>query len=206
MAVSNSPARKRARYHAHSTYFGTALAARSFSSHPESSIPIVCHYEDSLKAENRDQTQKEGTGQSRCTPFDVQHHLWSLTDLTDLGQVTRIDVLPDEVLLAIFGHYVDELQNSKKEIEAWQSLIHVCRSWRRVVFESPHRLDLQLVCTPATSAKDTLDAWPALPILIQGKISSTSSVDNIVEVLGHSSRIRSIELYGFSGWQLKKSC
>jgi F-box-like len=118
--------------------------------------------------------------------------------------VIRIDVLPDEILLAIFGHYVDELQNSKKGIEAWQSLVHVCRSWRRVVWGSPHRLDLQLVCTPATPAKDTLDAWPPLPLLIQGAISSTSSVDNIVVALGRSSRICSIELYGFSGWQLEK--
>jgi F-box-like len=113
-------------------------------------------------------------------------------------------VLPDEVLLEIFGHYVDELQNSKKEIEAWQVLVHVCRSWRRVVFGSSHRLDLQLVCTPATPAKDTLDAWPALPLLIQGTTSSTSSVDNIFVALGHSTRIRGIELCGLSGRQLEK--
>ena len=116
----------------------------------------------------------------------------------------RIDILPDEVLLVIFGHYVDELQRSKKEIEAWQSLVHVCRSWRRVVFGSPHRLDLQLVCTPATPAVDTLDAWPALPLLIQGTISSTLSVENIVAALAHRSRICGIELYGFPGWQLEK--
>jgi hypothetical protein len=118
--------------------------------------------------------------------------------------VTRIDVLPDEVLLAIFGHYVDELENSKKEIEAWQSLVHVCRRWRHVVFGSPHCLDLQLVCTPATPAKDTLDVWPALPLLIQGITSSTSNIDNIAVALGRNSRISSIELYGFSGRQLEK--
>lgn len=115
----------------------------------------------------------------------------------------RIDVLPDEILLAIFGQYVDELQNSKREIEAWQSLVHVCRRWRRVVFGSPHRLDLQLVCTPETPAKNTLDVWPGLPLLIQGIISSKSSVDNIVAALGGSNRICSIELCGFSGRQLE---
>ena len=115
----------------------------------------------------------------------------------------RIDVLPDEVLLAIFGYYVDGFQNSKKEIEAWQSLVHVCRRWRRVVFGSPNRLDLHLVCTPATPAKGTLDVWPTLPLLIQGTISSTSSVDDIAVAFGRSSRICSAELGGFLGWQLE---
>ncbi len=115
-----------------------------------------------------------------------------------------IDVLPDEVLLAIFDFYVDGPQDSNKEIESWQLLVHVCRRWRRVVFGSPHRLDLQLVCTPGTPARDTLDVWPALPLLIQGMISSTSSVDDIIVALGHSGRVWSIELYGFSAWQLEK--
>lgn len=36
-----------------------------------------------------------------------------------------IDVLPDDVLLEIFAFYVGEAQ----EIEAWQSLVHVCQRW-----------------------------------------------------------------------------
>jgi hypothetical protein len=71
----------------------------------------------------------------------------------------------------------------------------MCVEVGRDVFGSPHRVDhLQLVCTPATSAKDTVDAWPAWP-LIQGIISSTSSVGNIVVALVRSNRICSIELY-----------
>jgi hypothetical protein len=75
--VPNSPARKRARYvvPSPSTYSGTALATRSFHSHPGSSIPIVRHSEDSLKAENLGRTQREGAGQSRCTPFDAQRYV-----------------------------------------------------------------------------------------------------------------------------------
>ena len=73
--VSNSRARKRARYQVPSTYSGTALAARLFPSHSGSSAPIVRHSKDPLKAENRGRAQKEGTGKSRCTPFDAQHHL-----------------------------------------------------------------------------------------------------------------------------------
>jgi hypothetical protein len=62
-----------------------------------------------------------------------------------------------------------------------------------VVFGSPRRLNLQLVCTPGTPARETLDVWPALPLVIQGTISSTS-VDNIVVALGKSDRICRIDL------------
>ena len=59
--------------------------------------------------------------------------------------------------------------------------LHVCRSWRRFVFGSSHRIDhLQLVFAPATPAKDTVDAWPAWPLFIQGISSSISGVGNVV--------------------------
>ena len=51
-------------------------------------------------------------------------------------------MLPDDVLLAIFDFCGD-----KYELEAWQTLVHVCRRWRSVVLGSPRRLGLQLVCT-----------------------------------------------------------
>ena len=80
----------------------------------------------------------------------------------DLGQVNRIDVLPDDVLLEIFDFYVDlnpwnPLDDTKEDKEAWQSLVHVCRRWRSLVFLSSRRLKLRLFCTSETPAKDTLD-------------------------------------------------
>jgi hypothetical protein len=118
-----------------------------------------------------------------------------------------IDVLPDEVLLAIFDFCVDEhpfANDEKKEIEAWQSLVHVCQRWRSVVFGSPHRLNLRLVCTSGTPARDTLDVWPALPLLILASVFETSSVDNIIAVLEHSDRVCGIYLVVIPSSQLEK--
>ena len=75
-------------------------------------------------------------------------------------------MLPDEVLLAIFDSWVDEDAFRKKDVEAWQMLVHVCRRWRSVVFGSPRRLNLRLVCGAKTPAMDTLDVWPPLPLII----------------------------------------
>jgi hypothetical protein len=103
-------------------------------------------------------------------------------------------VLPDDVLVEIFYFCVGEAQSA----QAWQSLVHVCRQWRWVVFGSPRRLNLQLVCTPKTPARDTLDAWPPLPLLIQGRVyleeALEEALDNIIAVLERSDRVRIINL------------
>jgi hypothetical protein len=123
-----------------------------------------------------------------------------------IGLVIRIDVLPDEVLLIIFDFYVDPITfdscvdpdlHSKPEIEKWISLVHVCRRWRSLVFQSPRRLNLRLFCTPETPARDTLDVWPALPILINGNANFTSSDDNddVVFALGHNNRVHEVDLW-----------
>ena len=126
-----------------------------------------------------------------------------------VAQVTPIDVLPDDVLLAYSDHieieYLSEifdfyvvrislLQRLKRDVELWQSLVHVCRRWRCVVFGSPRRLNLRLVCTPGTPARERLDVWLALPLVIESipNIFSTSA-DNIVAP-GHSDRICRIDI------------
>ena len=109
----------------------------------------------------------------------------------DVGRVISIDVLPDEAILAIFDFYVD-----KAPIQAWQSLVHVCRRWRSIVFGSPRRLNLRLNCTSRTPTRDTLDIWPALPILIDDGFVLTEGVDNIVAALERSDRVCHIKLWG----------
>ena len=118
----------------------------------------------------------------------------------------RIDVLPDEVLLTIFDFYVVPDLRTKPEIEKWISLVHVCRRWRSLVFQSPCRLNLRLFCTPETPARDTLDVWPALPLVIDGNASEISSAtaDNILFALGHNNRIHDIGLWDISGFQLER--
>jgi hypothetical protein len=102
-------------------------------------------------------------------------------------------MLPDEVLLEIFHSCINQGQDAKEEAKSWQLLIHVCRRWRIIVFGSPRRLNLRLFCTPQTPADDTLGIWPALPLLIQGSISSESDAVNTTTMLNYSDRMCTID-------------
>ena len=115
----------------------------------------------------------------------------------------RIDVLPDDALLGVFDFYVDTGSLSE-EVEAWQSLVHVCRRWRRLVLGSPRRLNLQLCCTPRTPAKENLDIWPTLPLIVRGDMTRFSGTDNIVAALWQSNRVCKVDLWEFGGWQLRE--
>ena len=131
----------------------------------------------------------------------------------DVGEVVTINELPDDVLLTIFDFLVGrvlpfpievpEFGNQVTEIEPWQLLVHVCRRWRGLVFESPRRLELQLFCTTETPARKTRDVWPALPLLIRGDVSETL-VDNVISLLELSNRIFQIELNWHTSSQIKK--
>ena len=141
-----------------------------------------------------------------------------LIRLCVVGQAILIFVLPDDVLLSIFDlcTNVDVVQNlflpdeehAKRKIESWQKLVHVCRRWRTLVFGSPRRLDLQLVCTANTPARDTLDVWPALPLTIRFRADSyyhycSTNVDNIIAVLERNDRVRQISLESVSNSYLE---
>jgi hypothetical protein len=106
-------------------------------------------------------------------------------------------MLPDLVLLEIFYFYVHE---DSKEVEAWHTLVHVCQSWRNIVFGSPRHLDLQLYCTASTTLREMLDVWPQLPVFIsingQGRYESwgTGHIDNLIAALEHNDRICRLDL------------
>ena len=113
-----------------------------------------------------------------------------------------IDTLPDDALLVIFDHYMDSVRlkgGFMREVEnAWHPLVHVCRRWRTIVFESPRRLNLRLLCTSETPARDRLDDWPALPLIILGEADFlTGTVDNIIAALERSDRVCQIHLEQF---------
>jgi hypothetical protein len=123
-----------------------------------------------------------------------------------VGQVMAIDVLPDDVLLGIFDFCVNKdpaglsdlfaetfTESAKKKIEAWQPLVHVCRRWRSLVFGSPHRLNLRLSCTAKTPARDTLDVWPALPLILD-RAYQRGALDDIISILERSDRLCQIHL------------
>jgi hypothetical protein len=109
-----------------------------------------------------------------------------------IGQLITFDMLPDDVLLEIFDFDVEESRM------AWITLVHVCRRWRSVVFQSSLRLNLRLLCTPKTPARDTLDIWPPLPLIIRASYNSFDgepSVKNIIAALERNDRVCQIDLY-----------
>jgi hypothetical protein len=108
-------------------------------------------------------------------------------------------VLPDVVLLQIFDFYLDEAR-----IDAWYTLVHVCGTWRSIVFGSPRRLDLRLQCKVRTPVRKMLDVWPPLPIAIWGNVSVRSCVDNIVAALELKDRISTITLLAIPSSQFEK--
>ena len=115
----------------------------------------------------------------------------------NVGLVISIDMLPDEVLLEIFHFYVVEAMEEedmylKNKMSAWQTLVHVCRRWRGVVFRSPRRLDLRLICPTKTHVIDKVDVWPALPLVIENFDCQTEDVDNIIALLEHRELVRRI--------------
>jgi hypothetical protein len=95
------------------------------------------------------------------------------TDWRNVGRMT-IDILPDDVLLEIFDFLVVESNGFEAE-NWWRTLVHVCRKWRNVIFGSPHRLDLRVVCSDRTPVREMLDVWPPLPIVIHHFARSNSS-------------------------------
>ena len=105
-------------------------------------------------------------------------------------------MLSDDVLIDIFGFYVDEDMNEDLErTEVWKTLAHVCRRWRSVVFQSPRRLHLRLLCTTKTRTRDILNIWPPLPLIVRYVFDGRpSSFDNIIAALEHNDRICQIEL------------
>ena len=113
----------------------------------------------------------------------------------------NIGVLPDDVLLEIFDLYVDENRHDlsmwgPRPDDAWHRLVHVCHRWRCVVFASPRRLRLQLLCSNERSVEKMLDIWPALPIAIlaSGTKSQWQDTANITAALEKRDRVCKINI------------
>jgi hypothetical protein len=127
-------------------------------------------------------------------------HFATVGDMRGVGRVT-IDMLPDVALLEIFDWYVNQAREEETfqegeesgdrdwiKVQAWHSLVHVCQKWRTIVLESPHRLDLRLLCTDKTPVKETLAVWPPLPIVI-GQYGRPTQMDNIIAALEYNDRV-----------------
>jgi len=109
-------------------------------------------------------------------------------------------MLPDLVLLETFHFYVDKIAM----VDAWQTLVHVCRKWRNIVYGSPRRLHLQLICSNETPVRETLDVWPSIPIIMKYYDPPASDVDNIVAALEHRDRLCQVSLWDVPSPQLEE--
>jgi hypothetical protein len=107
-------------------------------------------------------------------------------------------MLPDVALLEVFDDYVNN-----GIVYEWYMLVKVCRKWRNIIFGSPRRLHLRLYSMAWTPVRETLDAWPALPIVVWNNGHEKWGVDNIVAALEHNDRIYEIYLCGIRGSQFE---
>jgi hypothetical protein len=118
-----------------------------------------------------------------------------------------IEVLPDVALLEIFHCYVNQVGEEDDyylEIQAWHTLVHVCRKWRSVVFGSPLRLNLRLLCKEETPVRE-MAVWPPLPIVIRYSWPTTTwGIDNIMAALEHNGRVCEISLLEVTSLELEE--
>jgi hypothetical protein len=102
-----------------------------------------------------------------------------------------IDKLPEDVLLEIFGFCQEDFRLDA--IWGWLLLAHVCPTWRQVILESPHRLNLQIRCTYGTPVRKDLGIWPGFLIVIDYRYSesgiSPTDEDNVIAALEHADRV-----------------
>jgi hypothetical protein len=121
-----------------------------------------------------------------------------------------LGVLLDDVLLEIFTFYLSfgfyRFRTFTDIEDAWHTLVHVCRRWRTIVFASPHRLKLQLLCTNKRPVQKALDIWPELPIVIRGHrgMSKAQDGNNILAVLKRHNRVCEIDLRDIPNSFLKR--
>ena len=115
------------------------------------------------------------------------------------GRETTIDVIPDNVLLEVFGfcrkdHHIYYV----RVVWKWHFLVHVCRRWRQLIFESPYRLNLQILCTHKTPVRENLRIWPDFPIVIDctysGRSVGPEGEDNVIAALEHPNRVCYVRL------------
>jgi len=143
--------------------------------------------------------------------------LLSWGDTGELYPWVTIDALPGNVLLEIFDLYLGgydqdirlralRLHDSLDHEDAWHTLVHVCSTWRRLVFASPCRLNLRLLCTNTRPVRKMLHIWPELPIIISAYVTNPRrpGTTNIIHALKQHNRVYSISISCSPNSLLKK--
>ena len=101
-------------------------------------------------------------------------------------------ILTDDILLQIFDFYRHAHDDALWE---WHILVHVCRRWRQIVFESPRYLDLKIRCTTKTRFRENLSIWPAFPIAIDFRLTRLDPLpEDAIAALENTNRIVYLKL------------
>ena len=118
-------------------------------------------------------------------------------------------MLNDDALLNIFYLYELAISESYSEVfnfphwadaSWWYKPAQVCQRWRYLIFASPARLGLHLVCTYGTPVANMLTHSPHLPLIInflpadQVRKPSIDDEENILLALQYRDRVRRIGL------------
>ncbi|KAH9038017.1 hypothetical protein EDB83DRAFT_2677817 [Lactarius deliciosus] len=116
-----------------------------------------------------------------------------------------IDMLPDNVLLEVFDFCLRDSTEVMVKFEVilytrqWQILVHVCQRWRRIIFDSPRRLDLHLCCSYRIPVRRNLGFWPlTLPLTVDYPCSppciTPGDEDSIITALSSANRVHRIDI------------
>ena len=124
----------------------------------------------------------------------------NLLVLTGAGENWRktIEVLPEDVLLEIFDFYrLDAMEESEGRPWKWHRLAHVSRKWRHVVFGSPRRLGLRILCEYGAPIGSILASWPTLPLVAKfiANCKSKRIPRNVMVALRRPDRLCEIDLH-----------
>ena len=119
-----------------------------------------------------------------------------LRGIVDMNREYKMTIamIPDEVMLDIFD-FIRIINFSELGPHSyawkWERLAHVCRRWRQIVFASPLRLHIQLLCKRGTPVRTHLSCWPAsFPIAIDfhdGLTNRLVDEENAIAALEHPS-------------------
>ena len=112
-------------------------------------------------------------------------------------------MLTDDVLLEIFDFYQSNHDYSLCIVWEWHLLAHVCRRWRQIIFDSPNRLNVRILCTPKTPVSKNLRIWPAFPLAIDYNHNDSGTQGNVVAAIRQIDRVSYVKL-NVTGSQLEK--
>ena len=102
-----------------------------------------------------------------------------------------VNEIPDDVWLEIFD--IDRLSEPDHCQWKWDRLAHVCRKWRQLIFASPLRLKLRILCKSGTPVRKNLGIWPPFPLIVHyddyRRGIKIGDEDNVIAALEHPDRL-----------------